>query len=70
MTADRHQVIDVIGNFNFSESVRLRFGVFNVFDELYARWINISNLDAEARSAIENAHEPGMSFRIGLHIDI
>ena len=70
VTADRHQVIDVIGNFNFSEFVRLRFGVFNVFDELYARWINISNLDAEARSAIENAHEPGMSFRIGLQIDI
>ena len=70
VTADSHQVVDVIGSFNFSESVRLRFGVFNVFDELYARWINISSLDAESRSAIENAHEPGMSLRIGLQVDL
>lgn len=70
VTAGSHNVVDLVGNYNFSESVRLRIGVFNVFDELYARWINISSLDAESRSAIENAHEPGMSFRIGLQIGI
>ena len=70
VTAGSHNVVDLVGNFNFSESVRLRFGLFNVFDERYARWINISSLDAASRSAIENAREPGMNFRLGFQIDI
>ena len=70
VTADSYSVVDVVGNYDFSESVRLRFGVFNVFDELYARWINISSLNAESTTAIENAQQPGMNFRIGLQIDI
>ena len=70
VTADGYSVVDVVGNYDFSESVRLRFGVFNVFDELYARWINISSLNADSTTAIENAQQPGMNFRIGLQIDI
>ena len=70
VTAGSHNVVDLVGNFSFSESLRLRFGLFNVFDERYARWINISSLDAASRSAIENAHEPGMNFRLGFQIDI
>lgn len=70
VTADGYSVVDVVGNYDFSESVRLRFGVFNVFDERYARWINISSLNAESTTAIENAQQPGMNFRIGLQIDI
>ena len=70
VTADGHSVVDVVGNYDFSESVRLRFGAFNVLDERYARWINISSLNAESTAAIENAQQPGMNFRIGLQIDI
>ena len=70
VTADGYSVVDVIGNYDFSESVSLRFGVFNVFDQRYARWINISSLNAESTTAIENAQQPGMNFRIGLQIDI
>ncbi len=70
VTADGYSVVDVVGNYDFSESVSLRFGVFNVFDERYARWINISSLNAESTTAIENAQQPGMNFRIGLQIDI
>ena len=70
VTADGYSVVDVVGNYDFSESVRLRFGAFNVFDERYARWINISSLNAESTTAIENAQQPGMNFRIGLQIDI
>ena len=68
--AGSYSVVDVVGNYDFSESVRLRFGVFNVFDERYARWINISSLNAESTTAIKNAQQPGMNFRIGLQIDI
>lgn len=70
VTADGYSVVDVVGRYDFSEAVRLRFGVFNVFDERYARWINISSLNAESTTAIENAQQPGMNFRIGLQIDI
>ena len=70
VTADSYTVVDLIGNYNLSESALLRFGAFNVFDEVYARWINISSLNAESRSAIENVQQPGVSFRISLHLDI
>ena len=70
VTADSYAVVDIVGNYNFSDSVRLRFGVFNVFDEIYARWINISSLNAESRTTIENAQQPGTSFRVSLYLDI
>ena len=70
VTADSYMVVDLLGNYEVSESARLRFGVFNVFDELYARWINVSGLKAESRSAIMSAHQPGISFRISLDLDI
>ena len=69
-TAESHAVVDLVGNYDISDSVRLRFGVFNVFDEVYARWINISSLNADSMSAIENAQQPGTNFRIGFHLDI
>lgn len=70
VTADSYAVVDIVGHYHFSDSMRLRFGVFNVFDEVYARWINISSLNAESRTAIENAHQPGTSFRVSLYLDI
>ena len=70
VTADAYNIVDLIGYFNVTDAARLRFGVFNLTDELYARWINISSLNADPVSPIENAHQPGANFRIGLHIDI
>ncbi len=70
VTADAYNIVDLIGYFNVTDAARLRFGVFNLTDELYARWINISSLNADPISPIENAHQPGTNFRIGLHIDI
>lgn len=70
VTAKGYQVVDVIGYLNFSESLRLRIGIFNVLDERYARWTNISGLSAESTSAIDNAHQPGTNLRVGLQYDI
>ena len=70
VTAGSYNVVDLVGNYNFSETARLRFGVFNIFDELYARWINISSMNAESTTAIANAHQPGTNFRVSFHIDI
>ena len=70
VTADAYNVVDLIGHYQFSDSARLRFGVFNVFDELYARWINISSMNADSTTAIANAHQPGTNVRVSFHIDI
>ena len=70
VTADAYSIVDLIGYFEFSDAARLRFGVFNLFDETYARWINISSLSADSISAIENAQQPGTNFRLSLQIDI
>ena len=70
VTAKGYQVLDVIGYLNFSKSLRLRIGIFNVLDERYARWTNISGLSAESTSAIDNAHQPGTNLRVGLQYDI
>ena len=69
-TADAYGVVDLIGYFAFSDAARLRFGVFNLFDETYARWTNISSLAADSQSAIANAQQPGTNFRLGVQIDI
>ena len=68
--ADSYGIVDLIGYYDFSDSARLRFGVFNLFDETYARWINISSLSADSISAIENAQQPGTNFRLSLQVEI
>ncbi len=70
VTADAYQVVDLIGHYDFSDNARLRFGVFNLLDEQYARWINISSLTAAAGAAVANAQQPGTNFRIGLQVEI
>ena len=70
VTADAYGVVDLIGYFEFSDAARLRFGVFNLFDETYARWINISSLSADSQTTIANAQQPGTNFRLGVQFDI
>ncbi len=70
VTADGYSVVDLIGYFEFSDAARLRFGVFNLFDETYARWTNISSLSADSLATIANAQQPGTNFRLSLQIDI
>lgn len=64
VTADGYAVVDVIGHINLSEAGTLRLGVFNLFDEEYARWSNIQGLDATSLMAIRNAQQPGTNFRV------
>ena len=70
VTADAYSVVDLIGYFEFSDAARLRFGVFNLFDETYARWTNISSLSADSTASIANAQQPGTNFRLSLQFDI
>ncbi|GAB5499328.1 MAG: TonB-dependent hemoglobin/transferrin/lactoferrin family receptor [Pseudohongiellaceae bacterium] len=68
-TADAYSVVDTVGYYNLAESATLRFGVFNLLDEQYARWGNIQGLPADDLEQIANAQQPGTNFRLGLNIE-
>lgn len=64
VTADSYEVVDLVGSFNLSDRTVLRLGVFNLFDEEYARWANIFSLSASDNEQIEQAREPGTAVRL------
>jgi hemoglobin/transferrin/lactoferrin receptor protein len=67
VTANGYGVIDLMGHYNFSEKVKLRIGVFNLFDKQYALWANIHGLDSNSdMSSIAKKQEPGREFRIAM----
>lgn len=70
VTASAYQVVDLLGHFSFSEKASLRLGIFNLFDEQYARWTNISSYNADSTEAINNAQEAGTSARVTFQIEI
>lgn len=69
VTADGYAVVDLMGHLNLSDASTVRVGVFNLFDEEYARWSNIQGLDATALSAIQNAQQPGTNFRVAFNYE-
>ena len=68
VTADSYTVTDLVGYFNLTDNATVRLGVFNVFDETYARWANIQGLDASSLDTIANAAQPGTNFRVGFNL--
>ena len=65
VTADSYVTTDLIAFYSFSDAATLRLGAFNLFDEEYARWTNLSGLLASDTDAIERAYQPGRNLRIG-----
>lgn len=65
ITADAYNLFDMTGYYDFSNNLRVRLGVFNVFDEEYARWSNIAGLSADSTS-LPNLLEPGTEVRASL----
>lgn len=68
-TTNAFQVLDLLGYYNINDSHHLRFGVFNIFDEQYARWAAIRGLEATATANIANSQQPGINFRIGYNYE-
>ena len=65
--ADSYFVVDLVGNWELADSLMLRLGVFNLFDEEYAHWQNIQGLNAlTSADAIANAYQPGTNVRLSL----
>ncbi len=68
-TTNAFQVLDLLGYYHLNDSHKLRFGVFNLFDEQYARWAAIRGLEANATANIANSQQPGINFRIGYNYE-
>lgn len=68
-TTNAFQVLDLLGYYHLNDSHHLRFGVFNLLDEQYARWAAIRGLEATATANIANSQQPGINFRIGYNYE-
>ena len=68
VTADAYAVADLLAYYRLSPTATLRLGVFNLFDETYARWANIQGLAASSVDSIANAAQPGSNFRLGFNL--
>tara|TARA_B100000959_G_scaffold284583_1_gene356671 strand:+ start:742 stop:2994 length:2253 start_codon:yes stop_codon:yes gene_type:complete len=69
VSADSYLITDLIAFYKLNDSAMLRFGAFNLFDEEYARWTNLSGLPVTNIEAIENSFQPGFNFRLGFTYD-
>ncbi len=66
--AEGYQVLDIVADLRVGESLSLRVGVFNVFDEEYARWQSIQGLNkVTAADTILNNYQPGTNLRLGIN---
>ena len=66
--AEGYQVLDIVADLRVGESLFLRVGVFNVFDEEYARWQSIQGLNkVTAADTILNNYQPGTNLRLGIN---
>ncbi|MEX0617766.1 MAG: TonB-dependent receptor, partial [Pseudohongiellaceae bacterium] len=65
-TADAYTVVDIVGHYRVTRSSTVRAGLFNVFDENYARWTNIQGLAAGDTDNIARAQAAGTNFRLSL----
>ena len=68
VTADAYAVADLLAYYRLSPAATVRLGVFNLFDETYARWANIQGLAADSVDNIANAAQPGTNFRLGFSV--
>ncbi|OUS17687.1 hypothetical protein A9Q88_02735 [Gammaproteobacteria bacterium 50_400_T64] len=67
VTNSGYGITDIFGHYNLSNKVKIRLGVFNVFNKQYAQWANLSGLSATS-SSVDRAQESGTTFRAALDI--
>lgn len=66
--AEGYQVLDLVADLRIGEALSVRVGVFNIFDEEYARWQSIQGLNkVTAADTILNNYQPGTNFRLGIN---
>jgi hemoglobin/transferrin/lactoferrin receptor protein len=66
--ADAYNVVDLVGHYRIGNKTTLRMGVYNLFDQTYARWANIQGFAAADADAIARAQAPGANLRMSLSV--
>lgn len=69
VTGERYSLVDLVGHYQLGEGASVRVGVFNLFDEDYARWSSIKGLAATDVGNIAKAQAPGTNFRVGVNYE-
>jgi hemoglobin/transferrin/lactoferrin receptor protein len=64
-TGDDFTLLDLTAYWNVSDSVTLRAGVFNVFDETYGWWSDVAGLSSTS-SVLDAYTQPGRNFSVSL----
>lgn len=70
VTGEAYQVLDLVGHYDLTSRINLRFGVFNLLDTEYARWSRIRGLNADDTTSIVNAQAAGINARLALSINL
>lgn len=65
---DSWQTIDFLGQVALADNLRVRFGIFNITDEQYARWSSIRGLAANDSTNLGKAQAPGTNARLSLDL--
>ncbi|MDP2141733.1 MAG: TonB-dependent hemoglobin/transferrin/lactoferrin family receptor [Gammaproteobacteria bacterium] len=69
VTGESYSLVDLIGSYQLTEGASVRVGIFNLFDEKYARWGSIKGLAATDANNIAKAQAPGTNFRVGVNYE-
>jgi hemoglobin/transferrin/lactoferrin receptor protein len=72
--SDAHTVLDLFGDFNVTQNIRLSAGIFNVFDEQYYLWPRVRFINEgtitlygyASGDGIGRYSEPGRNFRVSM----
>lgn len=62
------QTLDILGQLSLGENLNVRFGIFNLTDERYARWSSLRGLAANDTGNINKAQAPGTNARLSLDL--
>ena len=63
VTGEAWQTVDLLAHIDLNDQSSLQLGIFNLFDEQYARWSSIQGLAATDTANIANAQAPGIHAR-------
>ncbi|MEM9530264.1 MAG: TonB-dependent hemoglobin/transferrin/lactoferrin family receptor [Pseudomonadota bacterium] len=67
LATDGYGIVDVIGYYDFSDRISLSFGLFNVGDREYIRWIDTAGIGADApRRFTQPGFNAGATLRVEL----
>jgi outer membrane receptor protein involved in Fe transport len=65
---DAYQLVDYYMAYSPNEDLTFSFGVDNLFDQYYAKYLDVTTLGTPTGSATLNSFSPGRTFKVGLKV--